>query len=114
MSHLKRKRAGSLANGILTHNHCRCARVPVSKSWRDLGIDIPSRRASSRTRSRLSVLCRSPTNSPSSGIPAWRCSTRPHLVVGPGDPPSDRWLARLHGPDPLADLLKLAATRRAA
>jgi SPP1 gp7 family putative phage head morphogenesis protein len=33
-----------------THPNCRCAIVPVTRSWRELGIDIPDRRSRSTVR----------------------------------------------------------------
>lgn len=103
-----------LANGILTHN-CRCARVPVSKSWRDLGIDIPeppgvvpdalaSFRAMPKS-DQLAVLGHTRLALLDSGRISWSdLATRRQ---------TDGWRDSMV-PTPLADLLKLAATRRAA
>ena len=103
-----------LANGILTHN-CRCARVPISKSWRDLGFDIPEPpspvpdalstfRAMSRD-DQVAVLGQAKLDLLDSGRIAWSdLATRRQ---------TDGWRDSMV-PTPLADLIKLAASRRAA
>ena len=101
--------------GPIDHQQGRCARVPVSKSWRDLGIDIPeppsvvpdalaSFRAMPKS-DQLAVLGHTRLALLDSGRIRWSdLATRRQ---------TDGWRDSII-PTPLADLVKLAATRRAA
>lgn len=74
-------------DGPLGHQNCRCARVPVTKSWKDLGIDIPE-----------------PVSAPT-GSQAWfdsRSEAVQRQILGPaklaayqrGDFPMNKWAVR--------------------
>ena len=101
--------------GPIDHQQGRCARVPVSKSWRDLGIDIPEPpsvvpdalatfRAMPKS-DQLAVLGHARLSLLDSGRIHWSdLATRRQ---------TDGWRDSMV-PTPLADLIKLAASRRAA
>ena len=101
--------------GPIDHQQGRCARVPISKSWRDLGIDIPEPpsvvpdglatfRAMPRS-DQLAVLGHTRLALLDSGRIQWSdLATRRK---------TDGWRDSMV-PTPLADLIKLAASRRAA